>query len=81
MYVLSYVGLRKAVGIIALAAHCSVGWKASPRRGRDGRVHQRLLLHGDAELLQLCPVAGVFLFSYRYAPPDNFLSNLASLFA
>jgi hypothetical protein len=82
-FVLSYLGLRRAVGIIGLALPVVllvVGWLLD-----DGPMPGSMSAYYYTSMRNyfvgtLCALA-VFLFSYKYAPRDNFLSTIASLCA
>jgi hypothetical protein len=82
-YVLSYKGLRKAVGIIGIALPIGllVGKPLVDGGGMLGSISAYYYTGMQNYFVgTLCALA-VFFFSYRYAPRDNFLSTLASLFA
>jgi len=83
LFVLSYKGLRKAVGIIGLALPIALLVGKPLVDGGDmlGSISAYYYTGMRNYFVgTLCALA-VFLFSYRYAPRDNFLSTLASLFA
>jgi len=83
MFVLSYVGLRRAVGIIALVLPVAllVGKPLLDGGGMQGSISAYYYTGMRNYFVgTLCALA-VFLFSYKYAPRDNFLSTLASVFA
>lgn len=83
MFVLSYLGLRKAVGIIGLALPLVllVGKAALDGGGMQGSISAYYYTSMRNYFVgSLCALA-VFLFSYKYAPRDNVLSSAASLFA
>jgi hypothetical protein len=83
MFVLSYKGLRKAVGIIALALPI-VLLIAKPLvdgGGMQGSISAYYYTGVRNYFVgTLCALA-VFLFSYKYAPRDNVLSTLACIAA
>jgi hypothetical protein len=83
MFVLSYMGLRKAVGIIGLALPVALlaGKPLLDGGGMQGSISAYYYTGMRNYFVgTLCALA-VFLFSYKYAPRDNFLSTLASVFA
>jgi hypothetical protein len=83
MYVLSYKGLRKAVGIIGIALPIAllVGKPLVDGGGMLGSISAYYYTGMRNYFVgTLCALA-VFFFSYRYAPRDNFLSTLACVFA
>ena len=83
MFVLSYMGLRKSVGIIGLALPVVllVGKPVLDGGGMPGSISAYYYTGMRNYFVgSLCALA-VFLFSYKYAPRDNFLSTLASAFA
>ena len=83
LYVLSYMGLRKAVGIIGLALPIAllVGKPLVDGGGMLGSISAYYYTGMQNYFVgTLCALA-VFLFSYKYAPRDNLLSTLASVFA
>jgi hypothetical protein len=82
-YVLSYKGLRKGVGIIGilLPIVLLVGKPLVDGGGMLGSISAYYYTGMQNYFVgTLCALA-VFFFSYRYAPRDNFLSTLVSLFA
>ena len=83
LFVLSYMGLRRAVGIIgfALPVALLIGKPLLDGGGMQGSISAYYYTGMRNYLVgTLCALA-VFLFSYRYAPRDNFLSTLACVFA
>jgi hypothetical protein len=83
LFVLSYMGLRRAVGVIGLALPIAllVGKPLLDGGGMQGSISAYYYTGMRNYFVgTLCALA-VFLFSYRYAPHDNFLSNIASVFA
>jgi len=83
LYVLSYLGLRKGVGIISLALPIVllVGKPVLDGGGMPGSISAYYYTSMRNYFVgSLCALA-VFLFSYKYAPRDNFLSTATALFA
>jgi len=83
LYVLSYLGLRKGVGIISLALPVVllVGRPVLDGGGMQGSISAYYYTSMRNYFVgSLCALA-VFLFSYKYAPRDNFLSTATALFA
>jgi hypothetical protein len=83
MYVLSYMDLRKAVGIIAFALPIVllIGKPLVDGAGMPGSISAYYYTGMRSYFVgSLCALA-VFLFCYRYAPRDNYLSTFASIVA
>jgi hypothetical protein len=82
-YVLSYKGLRKAIGIIGIALPIGllVGKPLVDGGGMLGSISAYYYSGMRNYFVGIMCALAVFFFSYRYAPRDNFLSTLTSLFA
>jgi hypothetical protein len=83
LYVLSYLGLRKGVGVISLALPfvLVVGKRVLDGGGMQGSISAYYYTSMRNYFVgSLCALA-VFLFSYKYAPRDNFLSTVTAMFA
>ena len=78
--VLSYKGLRKAIGILGVLLPCvllvSLIWVNDHKLPGSISAFYYTPMRGYF-VGTLCAL-GVFLFSYRYAPRDNWLSSLAA---
>jgi hypothetical protein len=78
--VLSYKGLRKAIGILGVLLPCvllvSLFWINDHKVPGSISAFYYTSMRGYF-VGTLCAL-GVFLFSYRYAPRDNWLSTLAA---
>ena len=82
-FVVSYRTLRRCIGIVGLAlplvllASHVLGLVPGALPGSMSAFYYTRM--GPYFVGTLCAL-GVFLFSYRYAPRDNWLSNIASFF-
>ena len=82
-YVLSYKGLRKAIGIIGIALPIGllIGKPLVDGGGMLGSISAYYYSGMRNYFVGTMCALAVFFFSYRYAPRDNFLSTLTSIFA
>jgi hypothetical protein len=82
-YVLSYKGLRKAIGIIGIALPIGllVGKPLVDGGGMLGSISAYYYSGMRNYFVGTMCALAVFFFSYKYAPRDNFLSALTSVFA
>jgi hypothetical protein len=78
--VLSYKGLRKAIGILGVLLPCvllvSLIWVNDHKL--PGSISAFYYTPMRSYFVGTLCALGVFLFSYRYAPRDNWLSSLAA---
>ena len=78
--VLSYKGLRKAIGILGFLLPCvllvSLTWVNDHKL--PGSISAFYYTPMRSYFVGTLCALGVFLFSYRYAPRDNWLSSLAA---
>jgi hypothetical protein len=82
-YVLSYKGLRKAIGIIGIALPISllIGKPIVDGGGMLGSISAYYYSEMRNYFVGTMCALAVFFFSYKYARRDNFLSTLTSIFA
>ncbi len=82
-YVLSYKGLRKAIGIIGIALPIGllIGKPLVDGGGMLGSISAYYYTGMRNYFVGTMCALAVFFFSYKYAPRDNFLSTLTSIFA
>jgi hypothetical protein len=82
-YVLSYKGLRKAIGIIGIALPIGllIGKPLVDGGGMLGSISAYYYSGMRNYFVGIMCALAVFFFSYRYAPRDNFLSTLTCVFA
>jgi hypothetical protein len=82
-YVLSYKGLRKAIGIIGIALPIGllVGKPLIDGGGMLGSISAYYYSGMRNYFVGTMCALAVFFFSYKYARRDNFLSTLTSIFA
>jgi hypothetical protein len=82
-YVLSYKGLRKAIGIIGIALPIAllIGKPLVDGGGMLGSISAYYYSGMRNYFVGTMCALAVFFFSYKYAPRDNLLSTATSIFA